>query len=38
MYSTKYGYLLLVKDHWKGNDPAGEKLLDLLPFFDFNDR
>ncbi|MBO9497128.1 hypothetical protein J7438_24020 [Thalassotalea sp. G20_0] len=30
-------HILLMKEHWKGNDPAGEKLSDLLPFFDFND-
>ncbi|MGI2027423.1 hypothetical protein [Endozoicomonas acroporae] len=30
--------LLLMKDHWQGNDPARENLLDLLPIFYFNNR
>ncbi len=30
--------MLMVKEHRKGNDPAGEKLPDLLPFFVVNDR
>ncbi|WBA83495.1 hypothetical protein [Endozoicomonas sp. GU-1] len=29
--------LLLVNDHWIGNDLVRENLLDLLPFSDFND-